>query len=40
MADGSIVQHSYVFYRSVNGVWLVKEVPTGYLELSEKEKMI
>lgn len=29
---GDMARSGYVFYRSVNGVWLVKEVPVEYLE--------
>lgn len=29
---GKMQQDGYVFYRSVNGVWLTKEVPVKYLE--------
>lgn len=30
--SGKMAQDGYVFYRSVNGVWLTKEVPVAYLE--------
>lgn len=30
--SGNMVRDGYVFYRSVNGVWLTKEVPVRYLE--------
>lgn len=30
--SGKMDQDGYVFYRSVNGVWLTKEVPVAYLE--------
>ncbi|MDO4329005.1 MAG: RNA 2'-phosphotransferase [Lachnospiraceae bacterium] len=39
VASGRMQEDGYVFYRSVNGVWLVKEVPVGYLELLAKAKM-
>lgn len=29
---GRMAGDGYIFYRSVNGVWLTKEVPAGYLE--------
>ena len=29
---GEMQQDGYIFYRSVNGVWLTKEVPVRYLE--------
>ena len=29
---GKMHADGYRFYRSVNGVWLTKEVPTEYLE--------
>lgn len=32
VASGRMEADGYVFYRSVNGVWLTKEVPAGYLE--------
>lgn len=32
VASGQMQKEGYVFYRSVNGVWLAKEVPAGYLE--------
>ncbi|MBP3870983.1 MAG: RNA 2'-phosphotransferase [Faecalicoccus sp.] len=28
----SMIRDGYVFYRSVNGVWLIKEVPVKYLK--------
>lgn len=31
---GRMAGDGYIFYRSVNGVWLTKEVPAGYLEKS------
>ena len=34
VASGRMEEDGYVFYRSVNGVWLVKEVPVNYLEKS------
>ena len=30
--SGKMLEDGYTFYQSVNGVWLVKEVPIGYLE--------
>jgi len=30
--SGQMQKEGYVFYRSVNGVWLTKEVPVKYLE--------
>lgn len=30
--SGRMAEEGYVFYRSVNGVWLIKEVPSKYLE--------
>ena len=33
---GQMHRAGYVFYRSVNGVWLTKAVPTGYLTLECK----
>lgn len=30
--SGDMHKDGYVFYKSVNGVWLTKEVPTKYLE--------
>lgn len=30
--SGRMQEDGYVFYRSVNGVWLTKEVPAAYLE--------
>ena len=32
VASGRMQEDGFVFYRSVNGVWLVKEVPAAYLE--------
>ena len=32
---GSMAADRYPFYLSVNGVWLVKEVPTRYLTIIE-----
>ena len=32
VSSGEMAQDGYVFYRSVNGVWLTKEVPTKYLK--------
>ncbi|MCB7318815.1 RNA 2'-phosphotransferase [Lacrimispora sp. 210928-DFI.3.58] len=34
VASGRMEEDGYVFYRSVNGVWLTKEVPVSYLEKS------
>ena len=31
VASGQMQREGYVFYRSVNGVWLTKEVPVRYL---------
>ncbi len=31
-SSGQMQKDGYVFYRSVNGVWLTKEVPVKYLE--------
>ncbi len=33
--SGQMAQKGHVFYRSVNGVWLVKQVPTDFLEKEE-----
>lgn len=33
--SGKMAQDGHVFYRSVNGVWLVKSVPLSYLKKSE-----
>ena len=33
VAAGKMKADGHVFYRSVNGVWLTKEVPVRYLEL-------
>lgn len=33
--SGEMARDGYVFYLSVNGVWLTKEVPTKYLEKME-----
>lgn len=33
--SGRMQEDGFVFYRSVNGVWLVKEVPAAYLEKEE-----
>ena len=30
--SGTMHRDGYVFYRSVNGVWLIKAVPSKYLE--------
>jgi len=30
--SGQMQKDGYVFYRSVNGAWLMKEVPVKYLE--------
>ena len=30
--SGKMQEDGYTFYQSVNGVWLVKEVPVRYLE--------
>lgn len=30
--SGKMAEDGYVFYQSVNGVWLTKEVPVAYLE--------
>ena len=30
--SGEMQEDGYIFYQSVNGVWLVKEVPVRYLE--------
>ena len=32
VASGQMQREGYVFYRSVNGVWLTREVPAIYLE--------
>ena len=34
VASGRMEEDGYVFYRSVNGVWLTKEGPVSYLEKS------
>lgn len=33
--SGEMQRDGYVFYRSVNGVWLTKEVPVKYLVKQE-----
>lgn len=33
--SGRMQEDGFVFYRSVNGVWLVKEVPAAYLRRSQ-----
>ena len=38
VASGQMQEDGFVFYRSVNGVWLVKEVPAAYLEKIDKEE--
>lgn len=38
VASGRMQEDGFVFYRSVNGVWLVKEVPTAYLEKIKKKE--
>lgn len=35
--SGRMKRDGYVFYRSVNGVWLIKAVPAEYLELQRKD---
>lgn len=35
--SGKMKEDGYVFYQSVNKVWLVKEVPAKYLEKVEKQ---
>ena len=30
--SGEMAKHGFIFYRSVNGVWLTKKVPVKYLE--------
>ena len=30
--SGEMYRDGYVFYRSVNGVWLIKAVPVKYME--------
>lgn len=35
VACGQMKKDGFVFYRSVNGVWLTKEVPVSYLEKQE-----
>lgn len=37
VASGQMPREDYVFYRSVNGVRLTKEVPIQYLEKAEQE---
>lgn len=37
VASGRMQEDGFVFYRSVNGVWLVKEVPAAYLEKIKEE---
>ncbi len=32
VSSGEMARRGYTFYRSVNGVWLVKEVPLEYLQ--------
>lgn len=34
--SGRMQQDGFVFYRSVNGVWLTKEVPTEYLKKEDE----
>lgn len=34
ISSGEMSRDGYVFYRSVNGVWLAKEVPVKYLQKS------
>lgn len=34
--SGQMIRDGITFYRSVNGVWLVKSVPTQYLEKQQK----
>lgn len=36
VSSGRMQEDGYVFYRSVNGVWLVKEVPVNYLEKANR----
>lgn len=38
VASGRMQEDGFVFYRSVNGVWLAKTVPTAYLEKINREK--
>ena len=38
--SGNMHKDGYVFYRSVNGVWLTKAVPAKYLNLSKTGKDI
>lgn len=38
VASGRMQEDGFVFYRSVNGVWLVKEVPAIYLEKIKEEE--
>lgn len=33
--SGAMQRKGYTFYRSVNGVWLTKKVPTAYLRLAK-----
>ncbi len=36
--SGQMQRDGYVFYRSVNGVWLTKEVPVKYLEKAQEKQ--
>ncbi len=39
VAAGEMQKNGYVFYLSVNGVWLTKSVPVQYLERGSDEKL-
>lgn len=39
VSAGQMVENGFVFYRSVNGVWLTKEVPAEYLIKTQWEKV-
>lgn len=36
--SGEMHREGYVFYRSVNGIWLIKAVPVKYMEKLSEEK--